>query len=174
MNRKLEDLFYAPIGLVAGASQMIPILAEQGRLQVNNARFLGEMATRLGAAKLSEHTADVGSQLHDLLVQAGLVAPTPVTASSEATPDASREPAARSTPVEARATRPKSESVSEPVANIPDAQGLAIVEYDSLAASQVVPRLAALDADELDAIRRYELAHRGRKTILGRIAQLQG
>jgi hypothetical protein len=38
----------------------------------------------------------------------------------------------------------------------------------------VVPRLDGLSAQELDAVRRYELANRGRKTILNKIAQLPG
>ena len=46
-------------------------------------------------------------------------------------------------------------------------------DYDSLAASQVVPRLSGLTADELELVRAYEAAHRGRKTILSRVAQLQ-
>jgi hypothetical protein len=36
----------------------------------------------------------------------------------------------------------------------------------------VVERLDGLDRDSLEAIRRYETAHRGRNTILGKIAQL--
>jgi hypothetical protein len=52
------------------------------------------------------------------------------------------------------------------------AAALAIPEYDSLAASQVVPRLSGLSHDELSAVRSYEAAHRGRRTILGRADQL--
>ena len=55
----------------------------------------------------------------------------------------------------------------------PPVGDLAIPDYDSLAASQVVPRLRALDGTELEAVRAYEAAGRGRKTILNRIAQLQ-
>jgi hypothetical protein len=54
------------------------------------------------------------------------------------------------------------------------ADELAIPAYDSLAASQVVQRLEGLTAAELEAVRRYEVAHRSRKTILGKVAQLQG
>jgi hypothetical protein len=54
----------------------------------------------------------------------------------------------------------------------PSADDLAIPGYDTLAASQVVQRLASLETDELEAIRRYEVATRGRRTILHRIAQL--
>jgi hypothetical protein len=37
----------------------------------------------------------------------------------------------------------------------------------------VLPRLEGLVPSELEAVRAYEAGHRGRKTILGRIAQLQ-
>jgi hypothetical protein len=37
----------------------------------------------------------------------------------------------------------------------------------------VVNRLAGLSAGELEAVRAYEAANRGRKTILNKIAQLQ-
>lgn len=52
------------------------------------------------------------------------------------------------------------------------APALAIPEYDQLSASQVVERLDGLTPDELEAVREYELAHRGRSTILGKITQL--
>ena len=56
----------------------------------------------------------------------------------------------------------------------PVARNLAIPGYDSLAASQVVQRLAGLSKDELEAVGAYEAAHRSRRTILTRIRQLQG
>jgi hypothetical protein len=54
----------------------------------------------------------------------------------------------------------------------PGAGELAIEEYESLAASQVAARLPSLTADELEAVRRFEADHRGRRTVLGRIDQL--
>jgi hypothetical protein len=36
-----------------------------------------------------------------------------------------------------------------------------------------VTRLEGLSPDELEAVRAYEAAHRGRKTILNKVAQLQ-
>ena len=49
---------------------------------------------------------------------------------------------------------------------------LAIHDYDELSAAQVVDRLEALQHDELESIRHYELRNRGRSTILGKIEQL--
>jgi hypothetical protein len=49
---------------------------------------------------------------------------------------------------------------------------LAIPGYDQLSASQVVERLDGLTKGELDAVREYEVTHRGRSTILGKITQL--
>jgi hypothetical protein len=54
------------------------------------------------------------------------------------------------------------------------ASALPINNYDTLSASQIVPRLAGLRPEELARVRSYENAHRRRRTILGRIGQLQG
>ena len=54
----------------------------------------------------------------------------------------------------------------------PHVDDLPIPEYDELSASQVIERLEGLDADSLEAVRAYEASHRGRNTILGKIAQL--
>jgi hypothetical protein len=54
----------------------------------------------------------------------------------------------------------------------PLAAELPIPGYDTLAASQVVQRLSSLRPDELEAVRQYEAATRGRRTILHRVAQL--
>jgi hypothetical protein len=55
---------------------------------------------------------------------------------------------------------------------VPTVASLAIPDYDELSASQVVERLEGLDRASLESIRRYESAHRGRNTILGKIAHL--
>lgn len=54
-----------------------------------------------------------------------------------------------------------------------DAAGvLPIDDYESLAASHVVDRLPTLTPDELRVVESFEIANRGRRTILGRIEQL--
>jgi hypothetical protein len=52
------------------------------------------------------------------------------------------------------------------------AADLAIAGYEDLAASHIVARLDGLGRDDLAAIRRFEVAHRGRRTVVGKIDQL--
>ena len=74
-----------------------------------------------------------------------------------------------------RPSRPQPQPRRRPViSSAPAAHDLAIPDYDSLAASQVIPRLEGLSPAELESARTYEATHRGRKTILNKIAQLQG
>lgn len=54
------------------------------------------------------------------------------------------------------------------------ASGLAIPDYDTLSASQVVRRLDGLGRRELEAVVEHETATRGRRTILHRAQQLLG
>lgn len=168
MNDKLEDLLYAPIGLLQGRSSSVSELAGRGRMQVANARVLGEMATKMGKDRVLVQVTRAGELVESVLIRAGLAPPRV----QDPPPTRPIEPA----PTAAPASVPPSEptAVDAPVSDAPPSESLAIVEYDSLAASQVVPRLAALGPDELEDVRRYEFAHRARKTILGRIAQLQG
>lgn len=100
--------------------------------------------------------------------------PAPVAA---AAPTRASGPAGHAPPAAPRkATRPKATprpAAAAKAAAAPAVGRLAIPDYDSLAASQVVARLAGLRPDELDAVALYESAHRGRKTVLGKIAQLK-
>ena len=76
------------------------------------------------------------------------------------------EPPAAPTPRTPPATRVR--------ATAPAAAGLPINNYDTLSASQIVPRLSGLRPDELARVAAYENTHRRRRTILNRIAQLEG
>jgi hypothetical protein len=99
--------------------------------------------------------------------------------------DATLTPEAPTAPEPARPARPApatsrpAPAAEPPVppdaawkAEVPASEALPIPDYDELSASQVVERLDGLDRDSLEAIRRYETGHRGRNTILGKIAQL--
>lgn len=57
-------------------------------------------------------------------------------------------------------------------ANASAAVDLPIDDYENLAASHIVARLDRLDRDELVEIKDFELANRGRRTVIGKIDQL--
>jgi hypothetical protein len=159
------DLFvYAPIGLLFEGATLLPLLVEKGKTQVTMARMLGKFAVDQGrteatkaASKLQDQAAGVLDFLGDSVVGVpGGAAPAPAP-----------RPAARPAPVSPGG------GTATPSAG-PAAVALAIPDYDGLSASQVVNRLAGLSAAELAAVQRYEAANRGRKTILSKVAQLQG
>jgi hypothetical protein len=177
LDRAMDLLVYAPLGLALSAKDELPKLVARGRKeaegQVGMARVVGKFAVDRGQKEAGRFVR----QASDRLAEMGLIPdrsrstrpappppatappapPPPATATSarpEPTPDAPGSPAAAEAPGESSAA-------------------LAIPGYDSLSAPHVVQRLDGLSADELEAVRAYEAAHRGRKTILGRIAQLQ-
>lgn len=166
---------YAPLGFALEAPRLVPRFVERGRNQVALAKVVGKFAVRKGREDLEAVLLDRQAQLTEVLRAVGVVPPVP---SAPGSPPASEsaghaDGAADRPPAEAPPTAP----VLRPVATANDSgidtEELAIPGYDTLAASQVVPRLASLEADELEAIRQYEAGTRGRRTILSKIAQLQ-
>ncbi|HEV7536445.1 MAG TPA: hypothetical protein VGP90_12470 [Acidimicrobiia bacterium] len=93
------------------------------------------------------------------------------------TPDAGTPAAAAAatgTPAKAPAARATRARKAPPGPAPASAADLPIREYDGLSASQVVSRLTGLTPDELRAVRGYEEASRGRRTILLAIDRLLG
>lgn len=156
----LDVALYAPVGLAVRALEQVPGLAAAGKArigsQVTQARVLGRFAVTMAKTKASRSFERPRSE--------------PATPPAErdgggpeaATPPepAPAEPAAPAEPESTTAGRHP-----HPPQGIPD--------YDALSASQVVPRLSGLTDDELAAVKAYEAATRRRRTILGRIAQLE-
>jgi len=144
----LDVFVFAPIGFALDARELLPKLAERGRNQVALLKVVGQFAVNKGRAD--------ADRILKTKPSATTVPPPP--------------PAATRTPPAARARRAATGATTAAGA----AQALPINNYDTLSASQIVPRLAGLRPDELARVRAYENAHRRRRTILGRIAQLQG
>jgi hypothetical protein len=166
----VELLVYAPLGFALEARSLLPGFIERGRNQVTMARMIGQFAVQQGQVEAVRRLGPVQAQVEALLGDLGLVP----TRSADAAPEPAPTPAARPRPrvVPDVAPEPSASTTPSGVPR-PDAADLAIPDYDSLAASQVVPRLAGLTPDELAQVRAYEAGGRGRKTILNRIAQLQ-
>ncbi len=160
----LDFLVYAPLGLLMEARDLVPKLADKGRQsmggQVTVARMIGEMAVQQGQRRAEK-------ALQRLREQRGRPG-----ASAMGTPDADHRPASGHGPPSAAA--PEAASSPGGAGASPEAATLAIPAYDTLSASQVLPRLEGLSADELEVIRIYEEATRARKTVLSRIDQLRG
>jgi hypothetical protein len=178
------DLFvYAPVGLALTAAEEIPKLAAKGRArvsgQVGMARVVGQFAVAHGRREINKRlsgAADAADR-DDLLYDPGDW-PEPDAGEAELTPEDaifapdSGDLADLLTGPGPEVPVPDGDAVATKTP-LPSPAGLAIPGYDSLAASQVVPRLAGLSPDELAAVGAYETAHRGRRTILTRVRQLQ-
>jgi hypothetical protein len=152
----LADVFvYAPIGAAASMVELLPKLARRGRKRVAMARVIGQVVVVKGqqkVGKIVDQLLDTGPEEQAATANASVAPPPTVDHEIEET-------------IPVRRIHPTYDS--------DEAALLAIPDYDSLAASQVVPRLAGLAPDELEAVRQYEAAHRARRTILSRVAQLQ-
>jgi hypothetical protein len=157
---------FAPIGFVLEAKRMLPSFVERGREQVNMAKVVGQFVVSHGQNTATAKLAKAQAQAEGLLTEFGIrsAAPSP----------------APTSPAPSRAADPAPEAGSTPLAAVPPVRSsevagtLPIADYDSLAASQVIPRLAGLSPSELQAVHDYEVSHRGRKTVLGKVTQLGG
>jgi hypothetical protein len=179
---KLCDIVrYAPLAIVLDGPSMLPQLAEQGKQHVRNAKALGPVALRRMERQLRANFGDLGTQAADLLRASGLVTTSGAGRADDGDRDR-RNDATAAEPVAGVVDRPggvtdaNGRDASDATAPEPGppVEALAIPDYDSLSAMQVVNRLPGLAADELVAVRDYEAGHRGRKTVLNRIAQLKG
>ena len=146
----LDVFVFAPLGFAFDARELLPKLAERGRNQVALLKVVGQFAVNKGRADADR-----------ILKPKPPVSPMPQPA-----------PAAATAPLAPR-VRPAAVP-TVPAAPSAEAQALPINNYDTLSASQIVPRLAGLRPEELTSVQAYENSHRRRRTILGRIAQLQG
>ena len=158
----------SPLGAADELLRAVPRLVERTVHQAELARSLAGHLPCLGAllaprrrdespGRAAPEPVSVQDLFDDTSSSAGTT-PEPVAAT--VAPAAAPVPATAPEPATATATA------------VPTEADLPVADYDSLAASQVVPRLAMLDAEDLRAVQAYESAHRHRQTILNRVAQL--
>jgi hypothetical protein len=133
----------------------VPAAAERVKREVVLARFLGKMVVDQGVRELRARLTPSDDETSgDAGRRAGRAATDP---SLPARPESDHETA-----------RPRSDSP-----DVPDVSSLALADYDHLSSAQIVGKLDGLDAAERRAIERYERAARARRTILGKLAQLE-
>jgi hypothetical protein len=149
LERLLDLAVYAPIGLYTAFKDELPAYSRQGRQVVENrlmlAKFVGQMAVQQARREVDKRLA-------------------------------ARQPAASTVVVDTVAHEVVDHGATSTASGdeVPSADSLAIPGYESVPAVNVVQRLATLLPDEIEQIRRFEVANRGRRTILAKIASLQG
>ena len=143
MRAALDVLVFAPLGLGAKLVEDAPTAVGNARRELSNARFIGRLAVDQGIRQ----------------VACPFRAP--------ATPEPDRL---------ACASRAKSlDDEPATAASMPSdrrSDDLALPDYDTLPAIDIVAKLETLDAVDREAIERYESANRQRRTMLGKLAQL--
>ena len=120
----------------------VPAAAGRVRREIVLARFLGKLVVDQGVRELRSRLA-----------------------SSDDAPDPAEPSEQPHGPLEPLVT-PAPEEVP------PDPHTLALADYDHLSSAQIVAKLAGLETAEREAIERYERAGRHRRTILGKLDQL--
>lgn len=184
VERLLDLALYAPVGVAVTLRDDLPRHVKQGRQALENriqlARFIGQLAVQTGQRELQKRIEQQR--------EARLAATAPPDAADGATsvesdePDGGEHAAATDEQATDRriddANGPREASETAPDAPpgdvaVPAASELPISDYESLPAINVVDRLRSMSPDEIELVRRFEQAHRARRTILAKIDQLQ-
>ena len=187
IEHTLEVLVYAPIGVGMYLKDMGPtfvnMFVARGRAEIDRrqaqvqqrtttARSIGQVAFTFGVPLVRprvEREVDSARQRAQSFL--GTIGGSEVDNGAAPAPPVETPTAGRSNGAAPAPDAP----TPPPDASVPPAvdPGLPIPGYDALSASQVVERLAGLADPELAAVRNYETAHRTRRTILGKIEQLE-
>jgi hypothetical protein len=145
----VDVLVFAPLGLGAKLVEDTPATIKTARRELSNARFIGRLVVDRGI-----------KQVRSRLEPAPLSATRPI--SSEGLSDELAPP------------MPVVDIVGsdELMASGLLPSDLALPDYDTLPAIDIVAKLDTLEAADREAIERYEVANRQRRTVLGKLAQL--
>jgi hypothetical protein len=150
-----DVLVFAPLGLGVKLVEDAPGAVGRARRELSNARFLGRLAVGQGLEQVRARI--------DTSRSAAVATPAP-RGGSDPFPVAAEPP-----PATAEARDHASPGGSDEVLSADD---LALPDYDTLPAIDIVAKLDTLDADDRAAIGHYEAVHRQRRTVLGKLAQL--
>jgi hypothetical protein len=131
-------------------------LVERGRQQVKVARFVGKYAVDHTLRELRQRLAPPPHGAVPVIESIAM------STADETGPEESSDGAVAEEATDA------GDVVAPPV------DDLVLPDYDHLPAAHVVSKLPSLTPAERRAIEQYELAHRHRRTILGKIEQLRG
>lgn len=190
IDHAVDLFFYAPLGLAVAVRDLVPTLVERGRRQVDPqvdvARTIGQMAVSQGRSRAEKVVERAWAQAAATLHQLGVLDDHGDDHGDDHRDDHEGDDEGDGAPSGDAVARPAGPPPAAPARMEGDAPpaaaphgggtpavSLSIPDYDSLSASQVVPRLSSLSVHELEAVRSYEESHRARRTILNKIAQLE-
>lgn len=182
IERAVELLVYAPIGLAMFAKDTMPtflkMFVSRGQTEVTKHRrtaeqqagqyrTIGHFAVKYGGPEVQRRAGGALDSVRKVAEDTlGTIAAAAATKPIVSNP--------RPTPYAAPSSRPAPVASAPGAADTPDLGALPIPGYDLLSATQVIERLEGLSQPDLIAIRAYEITHRARTTILGKISQLAG
>lgn len=166
IEQVLDVVVYAPIGVAMEVQRRLPEFVRDGRRQAEQrivlARFLGKMAVHIGKQELTKRIDAMRRPVA-----------TPAAGEGGEPTDAPADGGSRPYVVEAGVVEAGVVETGVLDGDVVEVDDLPIPGYDSLSASQVVGRLAALTEDELAAVASYEATHRRRRTILAKVVQIR-
>lgn len=163
-----EVLVYAPLGLGVKLVEDAPTAVARVRQELSNARFIGRMTVNQGVAQVrSRMDADAQTTAVSRSGSSRAVAPSDP-------PSAVVRLADNSNAVAGSSGAGADDVTGDvgPLGAGPSADDLALPDYDTLPAIDIVAKLDTLTPGERSEIERYESAHRQRRTVLGKLAQL--
>jgi len=147
----VDVLVFAPLGLGAKLVEDAPDAVDRARRELSNERFIGRLAVDQGIKQIRSRFE-----------------PSESSPTQSANNGDDFEPLVRAGEIRGSNDLMTRESVRSDLV----AGDLALPDYDTLPAIDIVGKLATLDDVSRDAIERYELANRQRRTVLGKLAQL--
>lgn len=145
IERVLDVVVYAPIGLLGQLQQEVPKFAAEGREKFGNrvqvAKFIGQMSVTYGRQELARRVAERR---------------------------ASSESAAQ-----ARVASPDVPSSVAVVPSVTVVVPVPFEGYDTMAASHIVQQMRTMTSREVAAVAAYEASHRNRRTVLAKVDQMR-
>lgn len=173
----LDLALYAPVGAALVLREELPKRARQRRQALENrvqlARFIGRLAVQTGQRELAKRIAEQQRAKQAEVAASREGAPNAAATTDDRTPTHPVLSLVPSAGVRSAAPDEPDAADAAERADMPAADRLPIRDYESLAAIHVVERLRSMDPGEIESIRRFEVAHRSRRTILAKIEQLQ-
>ncbi|MGC9155421.1 MAG: hypothetical protein ACP5HZ_07215 [Ferrimicrobium sp.] len=164
----VNRLFYQPIGLLAAVVKTLPNAAEEGRRVVQGplqtAKFVGDMAAGVMKARYGTQINDLEERVSDVRRTVEGAADLVFKTAQSRVGGFGGEGNSQADPTAAEPTVHEAQG-SETVGGI--------VGYEAMTAAEVIGHLQGLTLDQLGEVEAFELEHRRRRTVLGRVSKLR-